>query len=123
MKQAKLQDLTVTQLVDLFAKIGVEDDEAEKIDDLAKRRRLSYDMDAVQAELKRRPGDQRRALLPLFSHRNMQVRLMAAKYTLTVAPIEARRMIEWIAASSWFPYAGDAGMCISMLDRGAFLPK
>ena len=122
MKQPDLPRLSVPQLVDLFARIGVEQDKAEKVDDRAKRRRLPYEMHAVQAELKSRPGDQRRALLPLYDHPNMQVRLMAAKYTLAVAPPDARRMIEWIAASNWFPYAGDAGMCLLMLDRGKFVP-
>jgi len=123
MKQSDLPSLSVPQLVDLFARIGIEEDEAEKVDDRAKRRRLPYEMDAVQAELKGRPGDQRRALLQLYDHPNMQVRLVAAKYTLAVAPAEARRMIEWIAASNWFPYAGDAGMCLYMLDSGAFVPS
>jgi len=123
MKQSDLPSLSVPQLVDLFARIGVEQDEAEKVADRATRRRLSYEMDDVQAELKSRPGDQRRALIPLFDHPNMQVRLMAAKYTLAVAPVDARRMIESIAASNWFPYAGDAGMCLYMLDKGAFVPK
>lgn len=122
MKQIKLSRLSVSQLVDLFALIGVEEDEAEKVDDLAKRDRLCYEMDAVQAELKGRPGDQRKALLSLFDHPNIEVRLMAAKYTLALAPVEARRMIERIAASNWFPHAGDAGMCLRALDNGDFKP-
>jgi len=123
MKQPKLHSLSVADLVDLFATIAMEEDKAEKVDDQAKRNRLAYELDAVQAELKSRPGDQRRALLPLYDHPNMQARLMAAKYTLTVAPAQARRMIEWIAASSSFPYAGDAGMCLWALNKGVFKPE
>jgi uncharacterized protein DUF2019 len=78
---------------------------------------------AIGGELKRRPGDQRRALLPLYDHPNIEVRLRAAKRTLAVAPVEARRMIESIAASRWFPHAGDAGMCLELLDRGIFVPE
>ena len=120
MKQSKLQSLSVDDLVDLFAATAVE---LEKSSVQTKTNRLARELHAVQVELKSRPGDQRRALLPLYNHRNMQARLMAAKYTLAVEPVEARRMIEWIAASGWFPQAGDAGMCLSRLDSGAFVPK
>jgi hypothetical protein len=42
---------------------------------------------------------------------------------LAIAPDKARRMIESIAASRCYPQAGDAGMCLTMLDRGVFVPK
>ncbi len=45
-----------------------------------------------------------------------------AKLTLAVAPIEARAQLEAIAASKWFPQAGDAGMSLSNLDNGIFKP-
>jgi cytochrome c oxidase assembly protein Cox11 len=106
-----------------FAALGVAEDKAERVDDTAEYKRLYWLMDAVKKELKSRPGDQRRALLTLYDHPNMQVRLMAAKSTLAVAPDEARRMVEWIAASRWFPQAGDAGMCLARLDSGDFVPK
>ena len=84
MKQVNLEGLTEAQLVERFAAIGVEQDNAELIDDNAKFTRLYWQMDAVEKELKSRPGDQRRELLTLFNHPNMQVRLMAAKATLGV---------------------------------------
>lgn len=122
MMRPKLHSLSVDDLVDLFATIAIEEDKAEKVDDQAKRNRLAFELDAVQAELKGRLGDQRRALLSLYDHPNMQARLMAAKYTVDVAPVEARRMIESIAVSNSFPHAGDAGMCLLMLDQGKFVP-
>jgi hypothetical protein len=73
--------------------------------------------------LKNRKGDQRRALLPLYGHRNAAVRLAAAKATLAVAPTEARRMIESIADGQHMYYSGDAGMCLLMLDSGRFVPE
>lgn len=76
----------------------------------------------VANELKRREGDERSALLRLFGHPNMQVRLQAAKKTLAVAPVEARAQLEAIAASKWFPQAGDAGMSLWNLDNGVFKP-
>lgn len=123
MKREKLEDLTVAQLVERYTQTGIEADEAEKKSDFAKRNRLVMQMFAIADELKGRPGDQRRALLALYDHPNMEVRLKAAKATLAIAPAEARKIIEYIAASHWFPYAGDAGMCLLNLDRGVFVPE
>jgi hypothetical protein len=48
--------------------------------------------------------------------------LQAAKGTLGVAPVEARKIIEAVKQSGWFPQAGDAGMTLINLDRGIFKP-
>lgn len=79
-------------------------------------------MRLVETELKRRPPDQRRALLALYDHPNAQVRLAAAKSTLAVAPAAAREMLQIIADSGEFPQAGDAGMSLVNLERGIFKP-
>ena len=123
MKTIDLDNLTVAQLVERFAALGVEEDKAVFDDDNAKYNRLYGQMDAIKEELKRRPGDQRRALLALFDHPNIWVRLMAAKGTLAVAPEAARKMLQDIEAWGRQPYAGDAGMCLANLDRGIFVPK
>jgi hypothetical protein len=123
MNRASLETLTIDQLVARFAAIGVEQDKADKADDNAKYKRLFYQMSEVQKELKKRPGDQRRALLALFDYPVMQVRLMAAQYALAVAPQPARRAIETIAASTWPPQCYDARMCLRMLDEGTFVPE
>jgi len=117
-----LRRLTVDQLVDRFADIGVAQDKATLADDIALFNRLFAQMEAVEAELKARGGDQRRALLRLFHHPNMQVRLTAAKATLAVAPDAARRMLREIADSGWGPQAGDAGMSLWNLEQGIFKP-
>ncbi|HLH47728.1 MAG TPA: DUF2019 domain-containing protein [Roseiarcus sp.] len=125
MSEGQYSGLTVSQLVARFAAMAIEQDEAEKdsaMGDIAKINRLFVQMQTVAEELKNRPGDQRRALLPLFGHPNMQVRLKAAKATLAVAPQEARQALESIAASRWYPQAGDAGMCLWALDEGIFVP-
>jgi hypothetical protein len=77
----------------------------------------------IQEEVKRRQGDERRALIVLFDYPNMQVRLMAAQYALAGAPQAARRAIEAIAASTWAPQCYDARMCLHMLDEGTFVPN
>jgi predicted transcriptional regulator len=122
MKRAGLIEMTVEQLVERFAEICVEQDQAILRDETTKFNRLYDLMRAVREELKSRPGDQRRALLALYQHQNAQVRLAAAKSTLAVAPAAAREMLQTIADSGEFPQAGDAGMCLVNLERGIFKP-
>ena len=93
MTVVNLVNLTVPQLVDRFAAMGVEQDNALLLDEYTSFNRLFDQMEAIKAELKSRDGDQRSALLTLFDHPNMQVRLKAAKATLAVAPDAARRML------------------------------
>lgn len=123
MSLPNLKELSVAQLLELFADIGVRQDKALIVHDNATYNPLFWEMQTVEKELQDRPGDQRRALLKLFEYPNMQVRLAAAKATLAVAPKEARAAIESIAATTWYPQAGDAGMCLINLDRGIFVPK
>ncbi len=123
MMQSNIQELTVEELVKRFAEIGVEEDQALRSDDLRRYKRSALQMRAIDEELKRRPGDQRRSLLTLYDHPNFQVRLMAAKLTLAVAPEAARRMLETIRDRRHQPQSGDAGMCLWTLDEGIFVPK
>jgi hypothetical protein len=118
----KLHEMSPGQLVTHFAKIAMEQDEALLRNEVALFNKLYSKMDEVDKELKSRPGDQRRLLLSLFDHANVQVRLKAATRTLAVAPEAARRMIETIARSRKYPQAGHAGMIIDGLDRGEFKP-
>lgn len=122
MKRTALEKMPTEDLVELYSKIGVAQDEADLGVEIAKYNRLFRRMMDVANELKRREGDQRAALVRLFSHPNMQVRLQAAKETMAVAPVEARKQLEAIAASKWFPQAGDAGMSLWNLDNGVFKP-
>ena len=122
MKGAKLQDMTVDQLVERFTAIALDQDRALLRNEYAKFNRLFKQMEEVKGELKARDGDQRQALLRLYDHPNAQVRLKAVKATLAVAPERARRMLEIIAESHEFPQAGEAGMSIDNLERGIFKP-
>ena len=123
MKRTELSKVAAADLVELFEKIGVAQDEALLGGETAKFNRLYDQMTAVSDEMKRRDGDQRRALQSLYSSENMQVRLKAAIHTLAVAPVEAREQLEAVAASKWFPQAGDAGMTLLALDDGTFRPS
>ena len=122
MKRTDLSKVAAADLVELFARIGLAQDEALLAGEIARFNRLYDRMAAVSDEMKRRDGDQRRALQSLYSSDNMQVRLKAAIHTLAVAPVEARKQLEAIAASKWFPQAGDAGMTLLALDDGTYRP-
>jgi hypothetical protein len=122
MIQPDLKSMTIEQLLARFAEIGVSQDGALLEDEIGKFNHLFDGLMAVEAELKARTGDQRRALMRLYDHPNMQVRLNAAKATLAVSPQAARRTVEAIASSRHFPQAGDAGMSLANLDRGIFKP-
>lgn len=114
--------MTEEQLVDLFAEIALAQDEALLDDDAAAFNRLFADMNAVEAELRARPGDQRRALTRLYTHGNAQVRVKAAKRTLVVAPEDARNLLREISDSKENPQAMEAGMSLWALEEGIFKP-
>jgi len=122
MKRVKLQNLSVEQLVQLFADLSVQQDMAMMAMLQGKINRLFWKIEAVENELKARPGDQRSALLSLYDHKNMQVRLTSARATLALEPKLARAQLAAIAASGWQPQAGDAGMSLWNLDRGVYKP-
>jgi len=122
MKRMPVHEMTSDQLVERFTTISLEQDDALLGDEIAQFNRLFDQKTAVENELKSRRGDQRALLLKLFSHRNAQVRLNAAKATLAVAPDAARKMLHAIEDSQEFPQAGDAGMCLINLERGIFRP-
>lgn len=127
MTRANLGALSVDQLVDRFEQLNVALDNARwdslGRSDHSKVNSLIYSIRDIGEELRARGRDARLALTRLYANRNIQVRLMAAKMTLGVAPIEGRKIIEEIAASKIYPQAGDAGMTLSNLDEGVFKPN
>ena len=122
MRQEQLRRMTPDQLVERFESHALDQDKALLRNEIAKFNVLFRRMRAIEEELKSRPGDQRRRLLNLFGHANIQVRLTAAEATLAVAPEAARQMLETIASSRKFPHAGHAGMTLAGLDDGTFKP-
>jgi ParB-like chromosome segregation protein Spo0J len=123
MTSITLTKMTVAQLVARFADTAIAQDEALLGNEIERFNRLFQNMQAIVQELKSRPGDQRRALVSLYAHTNMQVRLKAAKNSLAVAPAAARQLLEEISTSQWQPQAGEAGMSLWNLDRGVFKPE
>lgn len=93
-RRIDLTKLSVDQLVDRFADIGVAQDDALWARKYAKFNRLYKLMDDVDHELRARGIETRRALARLFEHRDTQVRLQAAKWIFAVEPVRARKVIE-----------------------------
>jgi Domain of unknown function (DUF2019) len=121
MKRTKLHEMTVAHLVDRFIAVALDEDKAML--DTAKFNRLFWELDAVNEELKSRPGDQRRALLPLLDHSNAQVRLQSAIATLAVAPEAARQALQIISDRQEYPQAADARGMMRALDNRTYIPS
>jgi hypothetical protein len=117
-----IQSMSVSELVEQFAELSLSQFDAELHSDIAKENKIVRRTMAIAEELKSRPGDQRSALLRLYEHSNVQVRLNAARLTLAVAPEAARQTLEDIENSKEYPQAMDAGMCLWVLDEGMFTP-
>jgi hypothetical protein len=73
---------------------------------------------AIKQELKSRAGDKRSALVPLFTHPNPQVRLMAAQWALAVAPQAARQALQDLSDRNIYPQAAYVRQTLMALDRG-----
>lgn len=117
-----LSQTTTDRLVARFVEIGLLQDKALTHHKTARYNKLYDENESILDELKSRPGDERRSLLPLRDHDNIQVRLNATKATLAIDPDGSRRVLKAIAESGLFPQAGDAGMSIRALQQGIFQP-
>ena len=113
----KLTGMSVEQLAERFLDITMQQHHAEMDDDYAAYNRLYRQMEAVEKELKSRPGDQRRILFPLYNHQKAQVRFMAAVATLAIAPDAARAVLQLIGDRN----AADARGIMRDLDAGRFV--
>lgn len=122
MNQKDVSKLMSAELVSEFVDLCIQQNGALEEDDVAKYNRLLKRQMAIVEELKARPGDQRRVLIPLYEHEDVQVRLMASEMTLAVEPVKARATLEAIRRAKIPPYSFDAGMTLGMLDEGMFTP-
>jgi len=122
MTRDRLRKLQVGELVGRFVSIALAQHEALGLEDVSKYKRLYSAMEEVRQELKARSGDQRRALLPLLSHPNPQVRLKTAITTLALAPQASRETLQSIWDRKELPQAAYAMDMIHALDNGTFIP-
>lgn len=117
------RDVVVENLVKQFLSVALAQYRAIYVLDNKKYNHLYAQMQKIRNELKQMDGDQRRALLPLLAHSNVQVKQMAANSLLGVAPIPARRALEEVGDSGIQPQSGDARGMIRALDDGSFVPN
>lgn len=122
-KAMKHSSMTAEQLVARYIEIGVTQYDALMMEEIVKFNRLFDRMVAVEDELQRRTGDQRRLLLALYDHENPQVRLNAIKATLALAPHAGRKALEALREAGEGIQSMDAGMCMFALDEGIFKPS
>jgi hypothetical protein len=113
----------VQELVAQSVSIGLAQYDALYVVDVEKYNRLYHNMEDVVTERKQKQGDQRRALLPLLDHPNLQVRMKAAHAVLAISPALARKAFESVRESGIFPQAMDAGMTLRALDNGTYVPS
>ncbi|MEN5083169.1 DUF2019 domain-containing protein [Bosea sp. TWI1241] len=118
MSPADLASLSTDALLRRFEALCIQQYDALDRNEIAAFNRRYDKIQAIEDELQSRPGDQRRVLMQLFGHPNMQVRLTAARANLAVDYAAARRQLEAIVEEQWFPQAGDAGMTLYFLDMG-----
>lgn len=113
-----LKDMPVVELVDQFTEITLRQYDAALFGNITKYNSLVDQMLAVADELKSRPGDQRSALVPLLVHPNRQVRLMAAEFTLTLAPVASRQALQGLSDAKVYPQSAYAMGTLRALERG-----
>jgi hypothetical protein len=117
-----LAKLSVAQLVSRFIEIGVAQDWADGMDRNDLWNQFFQFGQAIEQELKSRPGDERSALMPLYNHQNEQVQLLAARATLAVAPKAAKRALAAIRDMHCGTQSIDAGSCLSSIELGIYKP-
>jgi len=110
--------MPVVELVDQFTEITLRQYDAALFDNITKYNFLVDQMLAVADELKSRPGDQRSALVPLLVHPNRQVRLMAAEFTLALAPVASRQTLQELSDAKVYPQSAYAMGTLRALQRG-----
>lgn len=122
-KRIPLDRLTIADLVQRFLSTTLAQYEAELRAENGKYNRLYRHVNEIRDELKRRDGDQRRALLPFLDHPNVQVRLMAANSLLTIVPARAKKALETVRDSRNVPQSVNAGFMLDRIEEGSFVPK
>ena len=122
MEGADLRKISVVQLVERFTALCIGQFEAELYSEIAKENRLIRQTIAVADELKSCVGDQRSALVPLLPRPNPQVRMMAAQFTLAVAPAAARQALQDLSDQNIYPQAAYGRGTLTALDEGERKP-
>jgi hypothetical protein len=108
---------TTARLVANFRENCLVQDQTYISGNTRKRSKLFFANVDICGELAKRPGDERRALLPLLDDKNPQVRLQAAKFAYPVSPVQCRACIEAVAAAKLPDQSLEAGMTLRRLSN------
>ena len=112
--------MSTAELAKIFAGFAIQQYDHILIGEIKQINRYYRQMKAIELELKSRAGDQRNVLMALYDNPNPNVRVKAAKATLTIAPAAARQVLETVAATCFGPEILEAGMSLTNLDRGIY---
>ena len=107
---------SLDQLIAAYAAIGIEQYELTQIDEVPRYNRLFKKRRNISAELRRRGPAAMRALLPLLSHPNLQVILMAAQDLMDLEPARCRAAFEYVKASQIMSQAANASLSLDIMD-------
>ena len=118
MSTQSFKGMSVVELIDRFTEVALRQYDAALFGKVAQYNALIDPMLAITDELKSRPGDQRSALVPLLVHPNRQVRLMAAQFTLALAPVASRQTLQELSDAKVYPQAAYAMGTLRALERG-----
>jgi len=119
-----IKNLSSEELVAQLTELSIEEGIASSKLDTRTFNRLFARHCAIARELRSRPGDERFALFPLYSHPDMQVRLNAVRNTFALNRESAERELRFIASNAPDPQGFDARMSLSMLELGlSMLPN
>ena len=116
--KSRPENMSLDELFASFVEIGIAQSQAAEEFRTATFNRLFDHKVLILDELKRRGNDERRILIALYDHPNIQVPLNAAKSTYALNTAGARAVIQAIADSKISPWAGSAGMTLWSLDEG-----
>ncbi|MDR3407068.1 MAG: DUF2019 domain-containing protein [Methylovirgula sp.] len=119
-EQKLLDTLTIDELIMAFEEVCLAQDTELRNARLHKKPELVHQLFAIGKELKSRGREARLALTSLYDHPNMHVRLKAARYTLVVAPLPSRQILEKIANFGHMPQAAEARETLRHIDEGTF---
>lgn len=119
---SEFAQLSEDQLVQEFVSVSLDQYQALRYRRTEQYNRLYDITEGIEKELKARVGDQRRRLVALYDHPNIQVRMKAAIATLAFDFEGARQVLQTIKDQQDFPFAAYAFGMLCALDEGRYVP-
>jgi hypothetical protein len=122
MKNTNLTKLDESALVAQFKDYALRTASVLLDSDVGAANRLYDQIEAIDAELRSRGTDARRALLPLLDDQDLRVRYEAAVRLLNVDRQKALLALKEVQRSHRMPVAAEASFALRNLAEGVFKP-